>query len=236
MSVFELEQELAALSRGYYPNPEVAGALEHVIMAPIIGPVAVGKSTCLAGITGANPDFARVQSFTTRDRDPRDAPNEYRFLGHDERALTELRDEARRGNLVQYQSHPTTGRIYGSDLSDYPRRYALLDALSDNVPKLRALPFKRVVEITMAAKPEEWAKRFEARTHDKEEAQKRIKEGVRSLTWSLEQGSVMNWVVNGQGRIADTCTEVMGIVQGTQESDPRNRRVGERLLKMIKTY
>ncbi len=139
-----------------------------------------------------------------------------------------------RRELVQFLPHSTTGFIYGSDLQDYSRRIALLDAMSTSVPALRVLPFERMAEITIITGPEEWLKRFRARTHDEDDARKRIKEGIQSLSWSLEQAEAMSWVSNNQGQLAQACNEIVGLVNGTRERNPANRAGGEALLRAIR--
>ncbi len=176
MSIVSIEQQLAELKPGYYPNHAVAEALSHVTMAPLIGPVAVGKSSCLARIVGTESDFGRVQ---------------------------------------------------GSDLSDYTKKYTLFDTLAAAVTELRALPFEKMVEITVVTEPDEWVDRFKTRAHHKDDARKRLKEGVISLSWSFEQGGEnMHWVVNGHGMLREACNEIIGLVKDTREGNPQNRYVG----------
>lgn len=230
-----LTQELTQLSAGYLPNPEVLEPLRPLTLAPIIGPAAVGKTLCMKQIAHTHEDFGRVQGFTTRDYDPkRDGEkDEYRFLQHDKATLEKLLDQVQRGELVQFHPHSTTGYIYGSELCDYVKPYTMLGAAANSIKELRALPFAKIVEITLVTEPEEWLKRFRARTSSKDEARKRIKEGVQSLTWSLERED-MHWVVNSRGRLAQASEEIVGVVTGSREVNPVGRSVGEALLRILR--
>jgi len=207
--------------------------LGDVTLAPIIGPVGIGKSACMHLILEQDEEFGRVQSFTTRSKRPEEPEDEYRFMPHDDTSLGQIAAAVRRGELVQYAPHPTTGFVYGSDLSDYRRPYMLLDTLASGVATIRPLPFKEIIEISMVAEPEDWQRRFRARNADPVDARKRILEGRSSIRWSLDQGDAMVWVCNREGRLAETADEIRGIVRGTRQPDARNRIIGERLLRAL---
>jgi guanylate kinase len=217
----------------YQPSVEVAEQLESVTLAPLIGPVAVGKSACMERAIDMATAFGKVQSFTTRPKRPDEAESEYRFLPHNDASLEQIAIAARRGELVQYAVHPTTGYVYGSDRSDYQQLYMMLDALANSVPAIRRLPFGKIVEMSIVAEPEQWQKRFSARNMDPADAKKRILEGRDSLRWSLDQGDSMLWVCNTAGRLSKTGNEILGLVLGRREPDPRNRMIGQRLLRAL---
>lgn len=219
----------------YVPSGAVCEALSKVTMVPLVGPFAVGKSACMDEVRGIDPGFGRVQSFTTREPRAGEEPSEYRWLKHDPTNLDRILGWVRRGELVQYVIHPTTGNVYGSDLSDFARPYTMLDALSNSIAPLRALPFKDMVEITLVVEPCEWEALSRVRKEqvDKAELEKRLREGVKSLTWSLEQGDDMAWVANQRGALRKTAEEIIGITKRLREPSQFNREVGERLLRHI---
>ncbi len=80
----ELLDTLSRGEAGYQPGAAVTEQLGQVVMAPLIGPVAVGKSTCMDFVVGIDSEFGRVQSFTTRQRRLGEAATEFRFLEHSE--------------------------------------------------------------------------------------------------------------------------------------------------------
>jgi guanylate kinase len=220
----------------YTPGLHVTEELRKVTMVPLIGPFAVGKSVCMAKILEQEPDFGRVQSFTTRSRRNGEAEDEYRFLPDGEVTLDWIAEEIKRRDLVQYAVHPTTGNIYGSDLRDYAKPYSMLDALYSAVEGLRRLPFKDMKEITMVAEPNEWVARSKERLGQisTNEANKRLRESILSLEWSLEQGDSISWVCNRTNQLPETCQEVVEIVRGSIEKKSANRVVGEALLERLR--
>jgi len=221
----------------YTPGLHVTEELRRVTMVPLIGPFAVGKSVCMAKILEQEPDFGRVQSFTTRSRRNGEAKDEYRFLPQGEPALDWVAEEIKRRNLVQYAVHPTTGNIYGSDLRDYAKPYSMLDALYSAIEGLRRLPFKDMKEITMVAEPDEWIARSKERLGQVSDSEvvKRIRESVSSLEWSLEQGDSISWICNRTNQLPEACQEVVGIARGLVDKNPANRLIGESLLKHVRT-
>ncbi|HVV67347.1 MAG TPA: hypothetical protein VHB72_04785 [Candidatus Saccharimonadales bacterium] len=220
----------------YMPSEEVCAELATVTMVPIVGPLAVGKSTCMEMVRALDNDFGRVQSFTTRDRREGEAEDEYRWRGHTQEAVDAIAEEVREGQLVQCVVHPTTGVVYGSDLSDFSHSYTMLDTLSTAVPALRALPFRKMVEMTLVSSPFMWDIGVAARSAQvsEDELEKRIKEGVQSLEWSLEQGGGMAWIKNAFDAPRQTAEEIIGVARGLREPNPANRQAGELLLAHIK--
>ncbi len=205
-------------------------------MTPLIGPVSVGKSTCMDYIACLDDDFGRVQGFTTRPQRSGEAATEYRFLPHDEQNLRRIASLAMEGELVQYAVHPTTNYLYGSEMRDYGRRYMMLDTLASNIGTLRRIPFGTMTEITIVATPQEWLQRFTGRNSkvaDAQDANKRIREGQLSIEWSLEQGEAMIWVCNFADRLPETGQEIRDLIKGRRQPDPKNRQVGEQLLKTL---
>lgn len=231
----EAIEALRAAQAGYEPSQEVSSALSDVTMVPIIGPVAVGKSTTMNAVCILDSEFGRVQSFTTRGIRAGEARDEYRWHDGSEEGLGQIRDAVEAGELVQYVVHPTTDVVYGSDLSDFGEPYAMLDALSTSIPPLRALPFKKMVEITLVADLYMWQLSFKQRRAqvDGAELYKRLQEGRRSLIWSLDQGDDMAWVENHFGKRERAAQDIIAIAKGTGEPDPSARYTGEQLLMNI---
>ena len=230
-----LIESLKEKQSSYIPSESVSDHLRHVVMAPIIGPVAVGKSTCMDKVVALNPDeFGRVNSFTTRPVRPGEAETEYRFLTHDAATLQAIFKMAQNGGLVQFAVHPTTGFIYGSDTTDYPKPYMMLDTLSGSVEALRQLPFKSVCEIALIMNPDTWTRCFTARPMEHDERNKRLTEGVASLEWSLDQGNTIAWVINRSRRIRSTAETIAGLMTGTIEPSQNERKTGIKLLNTIR--
>lgn len=177
-------------------------------------------------------DFGRVQGFTTRPPRMGEKSSEYRFLSHKESTIKSILDMTEAGKLVQYAVHPTTGYIYGSDLSDYGHPYTMLDTLASAVPMLRALPFGSIREITVVTEPQELIERIGRRATTQDEYFKRIDEGRQSLEWSLSQDEMM-WICTPHGIEHRIGEEIIGLVRGTRDPNPQNRKIGEKLLQEL---
>ncbi len=235
MSLKENLNELQDREPGYFPCEEIANQLRQVTLAPVIGPSGIGKSTLLDTVQLTNKDFSRALSFTTRSKRDGESKNQYRFLNHDEPTASRILERVRRRELVQYSVHPSTGYIYGSDIDSYRTPFVMIDVLSTGLAPLRQLPVKSIVEVSIVCTPREWERRFASRKVATEDAQKRIKEGVNSLEWSLDQGEDMIWVDNSDKKVEDTASEYIDIVLGKTSPTPTGRAVGEILLKHLRS-
>jgi hypothetical protein len=142
----------------------------------------------------------------------------------------------RKGGLVQYSVHPTTGHIYGSEISDYDHPYMMLATLSNHIKELARLPFNKMVELTLVTKPEEWVRRFQSRYVGPDELRKRALEGKQSLEWSLDQGEDMLWVCTPTGIKSETALEIRDLIKGTRKPNYLNRLIGQKLLDEISRH
>lgn len=233
MDMEKILEELRELKRGYAPNPEITHDLSKMVMVPLIGPAGTGKTTLIDYVAEHNSDFGFAYSFTTRERREDEPEFAYTFINHDQNGLSYIRDQARHGSLIQFEIHPTTDRVYGSDSSAYQSRYNLLDMLSTGVDSLKQLPFESMKLIGVACEPIDWWERFAPRLSDREDARKRINEGVISLRWLLDQGSEVAWINTTNPDLPAEAAELVGLVRGDATPYPANRAVGERLLKCL---
>jgi guanylate kinase len=186
----------------------------------LIGPSAIGKSTLMNEVIRQNSDFGRVGGFTTRDPRPNDEPGQYRYLDK-----PEVEHKIAEHTLVQYAIFPTTGQIYGTEIEDYPAKYNLKDILANAVDDFRALPFERIVTISLTAPNEQWQKWFMDRyPAPSDEANKRLGEATLSIDWSLRDPETY-WLENSTGNIQNAARELIDIVLQqppiTQSPHPR---------------
>ncbi len=236
----ELEGHVAYLrsqESDYVPNERVAEELrnaKHAIL--VIGPIAVGKTTVMGAISQLDADFQASTGFTTRERRPGESDEFYEFIPHDVEHVTGIVDEVWSRDLVQFAVHPTTKSIYGSRLPDYEARYPMLDILSSSVEQFRRLPFEERTEFAVVASSEEWWQRVRKRMEltGLEETKKRVAEAELSLEWSLSQGNALAWINNKAEGVRTTAQEIINITKRVAEPDPRNRVLGEQLLKRIR--
>lgn len=225
--------ELTLLERTLTPSAEAVAALSQVTIIPIVGPIAVGKSACIDELVNLDERFERVRSFTTRPQRSGEPADQYKFLPHTEDVIDDISNRAARGELVQLKVHPTTGYVYGSDFQAYSGRFMLLDTMAGGVDFLKRLPFRGFSEVSLVVKPEEWLRRFSARVMSSDEARERIREGCDSLAWSLDHGSQMPWIYNGDGLLEDASYELRNLAADGQSPSPRNRKLGEELLQFL---
>ena len=187
----------------------------------IVGPSAVGKSTLMNEVVKLSGSFARVSGFTTRPPRADDEPGLYRYI-----TSKEAEKRIRENKLVQYAVHPSTGVTYGTEPSDYPGEYNLLDTLSNVVIKLRALPFRETVTISLTAPAEQWREQFLMRYPiQSEDALKRLTEAKLSIEWSLAQTNSHAWLNNQRGELRHTAQRLIDIAtHGRAGDDDTNAR------------
>jgi guanylate kinase len=217
----------------YMPRPETVEQLQGVTSVPLIGPMLVGKTTVVQQLHANFEGFTSSQGFTTRDEREGGEP-EYRFFPHTQETIDELKDKARHGELIHFHMHPTTGFVYGSEPEDYKPPYAVAATMASAVESLYKLPFKEIIPISLVCEPAEYSHRLQYRTMDGGECKKRITEGIRSLEWSLEQGTEMTWVASEAARLPGTAQEIANIVRGDSQPTRLPRSIGQRLLKSLR--
>src|SRR6476660_2168808 len=88
--VSSLTQAMAEAASDYMPGALTIRELAVVTIVPIIGPLAVGKTSCMREVENHNPDFQMVHGFTTRPVRPGEAPDTYRFYDHNKGTLEHL--------------------------------------------------------------------------------------------------------------------------------------------------
>ncbi len=234
--VRQLTETIGALSTHYQPNEEVAEHIRGITLVPIIGPFAVGKTTCQTAAAELDPAFGAVQSFTTRQRRADEPEEAYHFIEHTPENLRTVVEKMHRRSLVQCTVHPSTGYVYGSEPAGYTHAFATLDTLATAVDDLSTLPFQAIRRIGLVAPQEQWTARIDQRRrHDPtENLTKRLREAVQSLTWLLDQGPELPWVVNRNGHHLVAACEIIGLARGRLEPTPANRSYGEIMLSLAR--
>ena len=227
--------EAAAQQTGYTPNPAVAAQLKEKNLVMFVGPAAVGKSFLMNKIIERDIDFGRVSIFTSRDPRDDDEPGMFRYIPHDDANILPLLNRIAAGEVVQYAVHPTSGRIYGSEITDYAKTFNLLATLSGIVNSLRRLPFETTHVIGLAVDPDIWMQRFNSRPMTPEERVKRLNEAVVSLQWllSAENMQEIKWVNNTS---SDESTAVQGVIDAVKFNKPGDKlalRVAHSMLERL---
>ena len=236
--VSRLEQLIDERTQDYWPGPETRARIQVTKFAAIIGPYAVGKNAAIEAVRQIEPDAHKVRSFTTRPQRPSETAATYDFRPHTADTLADILHSVEAHIPVQVDVHPS-GHVYGSEAAEYEHAYTFLDIMAAAVGKVRRLKtlFSGYTEIGLIATPEDWWPRAEMRSAETTEAEilKRKHEAVFSLGWMLDQGPDFPWVVNHDGQLRQTGQQMADLVNGRSGPDLQNRRVGEALLRSIKT-
>lgn len=208
---------------------EISLADKTLVM--IVGPAAIGKSTLMSRVVELDGMFAAVSGFTSRPKRANDETGRYRYI-----TANDIESVVSSPETLQYAVHPTTRYIYGTQLQDYTATYNLLDTLSSVAEQLRHLPFKRTVTISLTAPYDDWQQWFFARYPiSTPERQKRLKEAVTSIEWSIAQ-SQHHWLVNHRSDLDGAAENLIRIVtEGTAENQTEARQAAEDLLFTVKS-
>lgn len=212
-------------------SQEAKNILATKVIVPIVGISAIGKNALMKELRGKT-GFHQSSGFTTR---PKRTPEEDAYREHYvginiQDLLSGTGDE----ELVQYAVHSQTGTVYGTMLKDYEGQYNLLDTLSTEVAAFQQLGFSACRTTVIVAEPDQWQYRFNSNHFSQPEQLARIKEGIGSLAWSLEQGTTISWLVNQDGRLQLAARQLMAIAQGKEAQYPVTAmNIGARLLKHL---
>jgi guanylate kinase len=221
----------------YVPNTVVAAQLQSKNFVMFVGPVAVGKSFLMNHILGQASDFGRVAVFTTRDARPDDEPGMFRYYPHDNEHIGQLLNKIEAGEAVQYAVHPTSGRIYGSEITDYEKPYSMLATLSGIVNHLRKLPFASTHIVGLAVQPDVWLERLHTRYPvASDERTKRLKEAVNALEWLLDSTNQahITWVDNTPRDAAPAVQSVINAIKYNTHNSSAAREVAVAMLNRLK--
>jgi len=225
--------QAAAQQIAYTPNQAVASLLNEKNLIMFVGPAAVGKSYLMNRITEQDIDFGRVSVFTSREAREDDEPGMFRYIPHDDAHISQLLDKIDTGEVVQYAIHPTSGRIYGSEITDYAKTFNMLATLSGIVNSLRQLPFVTTRVIGLAVDPDIWLQRFNSRPMSTEERAKRLSEAIFSLEWLLANRQEIEWVDNTSSDESVAVQAVIDIVKFNKPGDKLALRVAHSMLERL---
>lgn len=207
----ELQQrfdEATARQNEYRPADGVRKVIKDKTLVMIVAPAAMGKSYIISHTIATDPQFAQTISFTTRDPRSGDEGN-MRTIPPSEQHISTLLQLIEAGQVVNYAIFPTTGMLYGTDLMSYPGKINLLPTQSHSVDTLRRTGFGHSVTIGLVTHPDTWKAWFEARyPSPSSEKSSRLKEGVLSLSWLLQDGDV-RWLINRDGHGDKTVAELI---------------------------
>jgi guanylate kinase len=201
------------------------------VIVPIVGISAIGKNALMLELQ-KNPGFHQARGFTTR---PKRSPDEDAYREHYTNVnLEELLAATGDEELVQYAVHGHTGTVYGTMLKDYAGRFNIKDVLSTEVQGFRDIGFEEERTTAVVAEPDQWQYRFNSNNFTNSERLARVKEGIGSLAWCLDQGTNISWLVNQDGRLQLATRQLMAIAYGKGSQYPVTAmNIGARLYKHL---
>lgn len=181
-------------------NHNLSDTVQHYLsqryVIPIVGPSAVGKTSLMQKVIDIDNQFAIASGFTTRPRRSDEDSASYRFLPNTTEQKQNIVKQLSQGELLQFAIHPNTGYLYGTKYTDYSNTYNMLDVLSSEVSHFQTIGFLGCKIIMVVSEPIVWQDRFTSRQFTRDEAYKRINEGVASLSWGIDNQDTIHWVNN----------------------------------------
>jgi guanylate kinase len=212
-------------------SQEAKDILATKVIVPIVGISAIGKNALMLELQ-KTPGFHQARGFTTR---PKRSPDEDAYREHYTNViLEELLAATGDEELVQYAVHGQTGTVYGTMLKDYAGSFNIKDVLSTEVQGFRDIGFEEERTTAVVAEPEQWQHRFNSNNFTNSERLARVKEGIGSLAWCLDQGTNISWLVNQDGRLQLAARQLMAIAYGRESPYPVTAmNIGARLYKHL---
>jgi guanylate kinase len=225
--IFDAQQHMAA----YRPNAEILRNIGKKVFVAVIGPPGAGKSTTLDKVDELDLDFGRTGTITSRAPEERDNKELCHYISEKE-AIERIRSR----EFVNYIVHPTTHKIYATDLEMYSHTYNTLETLPGAVDYFRSLGFKAMHALYLVTDPSDWQTWFNERYNEESpERTKRLLEAEASLRWSLGQDSdKLTYVYNLSGHQEDTARRIIDIVKYDQHSDTDYKPYVEQMLQLAK--
>lgn len=222
--------EAKRLQPAYTPNELVTGQLRDKNIIMFVAPGGTGKTHLIREVAGLHSAFSPVSVFTTRAARPDDDPGMFRLLPHDDTHVRGILKSIETGELVQYIVHPS-GRLYGTNLGDYPAEYNMIAMLSGAVGQIRTLPFKTAFVVGVVTELAAWIRWFDDRFPlDSDERPKRLAEAKESLEWLLAQpAGACIWATNTPGKAALTAKSIINAIL-YNKSTPDASYLAERML------
>ena len=217
----------------YEPAPDVSFEMALTSVVRVLGPFAVGKTTCITEVATRDPEFVPVRGFTSRPKRPYEVvlPDDklpHRFLETAEDSAW-LQGELAEGQVVHIVRHPTTGHVMGSTIDEYTAPYPIIDLSHKAVDKVPS-DKPPIMLISLA---DEW-KRWAASRSGGADFTQRLKDAHECVAWGLDQGDKIIWSLNAQGHVAQAAERIIGFTRGTREPNPASRHYGELFLQKLR--
>lgn len=218
-----LLQRLLVEQPTYKPSQNVLDRVQQITMISFVGASSMGKTTLMQLLARTAPGYGITKNFTSRSPRPEDDPGRYVYFEHTDAGLKPILDRIASHELLQYNIHPFSLHVYGSEIEGYPHHYNMGDIFYSSIDGFRQLGFKKLYVFSVITEPATWQARFDKRFpagHSQRQA--RLAEAVSSLKWSLAQDNPDHaWIIDRDNECEAAASDVQAVIGGavTQQNE-----------------
>jgi len=171
------------LQDSYQPtDKEVKRQLKTVLLAPIVGPTAVGKNHLMA-ILAEKYGYYQAGNVVSRELRQNDPPNVHH------RDESDLLKDIENGEVIQFAAFLGNRAIYATVLESYQLgQINTKDIYAHSIESFTEYGFGDVRPVGVVVTPNEWEPRLDKRfsNMDREQRASRLDEAAESIQWILE--------------------------------------------------
>lgn len=232
----ELLRRLLAEQPVYKPADDVLKQVQEITMLCFVGASCMGKTTVMQLLAQTDKAYGITRNFTSRAPREGDDPDRYVYFEHSDAGLRPILNRIASRELLQYNIHPFSLHVYGSEIEGYPHRYNMGDIFYSSIDGFRQLGFKKLYAFSIITEPASWQRRFEARFPEgNPHRSARLAEAIESLEWSLSQTAADHiWVINRDDACEIAVYTVRQAMSGQLVDQAEARQFAEKCLTLIK--
>lgn len=212
-------EQAVKLQDTYRPrDAETVRQLETILLAPFVGPTAVGKNYLMTQLA-ASRNYHQVGNLMTRELRADDPPNvEHRDEG-------QMLADIEHAKLVQYAAHIGSRAIYGTTIASYaPDRINVKDIFAHSIDGFMAYGFKAVRPVCVLVPAREWEPRLDERFKSltPEQRAARLDEAEQSIQWILNGSAEVRrvMVISDEYRPSEAVQRIQAFVEEDIDTPP----------------
>lgn len=220
----------------YKPDQSTLNKIHKITMLCFVGATSMGKTTIMQILEQQNADFGITKNFTSRQPRTEDDPKRYTYFEHSDTGLKPILSRIASRELLQYNIHPYSLHVYGSEVEGYSHKFNMGDIFYSSIDGFRQLGFQKLYVFSVITEPEAWRARFEQRfPAGHAHRQARLAEAISSIKWSLAQNADDHiWIVNRDGDADKAARSVLNLINGIRPSQDEARQLAEECLEKIR--